>query len=81
MRAVLGILSLLLVLATVGLLAKKQLAATRTVVPVLQPAADAPPGAPTPATVRAQSEQVQQQVKKTVEDLMQQPRPMPEGEQ
>ena len=78
MRAVLGIVSLLLVLATVGLLAKKQLAATRTAVPVLQPAADAPPGAP---TVRAQSEQVQQQVKKTVEELMQQPRPMPDGDQ
>ena len=36
MRAVLGIVSLLLVLAVVGLLAKKQLSATRMAVPALQ---------------------------------------------
>ena len=35
MRAVLGIVSLLLVLAVVGLLAKKQLSATRMAVPAV----------------------------------------------
>lgn len=74
MRAVLGIVSLLLALAIVGVLAKKQLAATRSAVPVLQqPETDAPA---TAATVRAQSQQVQQQVKQAVEGLMQQARPM-----
>ena len=83
MRAALGIISLLLALAIVGLLAKKQLASTRSAVPVLQlqPAADVVPGAgpASPATVRAQSQQVQQQVKQTVEGLLQ-ARPMPDDE-
>lgn len=82
MRAALGIVSLLLALATVGLLAKKQLSATRTAVPVLQPVAGAPgTEVPPPATVRAQSQQVQQQVQQAVEGLMQKPRPMPDGDQ
>ena len=81
MRAAFGILSLLLALAIVGLLAKKQLAATRSTVPVLQPAAGAAgDGAAAPATVRAQNQQVQQQYKQAVEGLMQQPRPMPDDE-
>ena len=93
MRAVLGIVSLLLVLAVVGLLAKKQLSATRLAVPALQqsmppgqtshgkatPAAGtASPTAPA-ASVRAQSQQLQQQYKERVEGLVQQPRPMPDG--
>lgn len=93
MRAVLGIVSLLLVLAVVGLLAKKQLSATRMAAPALQQSA--PPtkdgaGAATPAantasptapaaSVRAQSQQLQQQYKERVEGLQQQPRPMPDG--
>lgn len=82
MRAALGIVSLLLVLAIVGLLAKKQLAATRTAVPVLQAAPGAAP-VPVPAadTVRAQSQQVQQQVQQAVEGLVQQARPMPDDAQ
>ena len=86
MRAALGIISLLLALAIVGLLAKKQLSSTRSAVPVLpmQPAADNTPGTPNaapapPATVRAQSQQVQEQYKQAVEGLMQ-ARPMPDDE-
>lgn len=86
MRAALGIISLLLALAIVGLLAKKQLSSTRSAVPVLQmqPAADSMPGSPEvgtapPDTVRAQSQQVQEQYKQAVEGLMQ-ARPMPEDE-
>lgn len=80
MRAALGIVSLLLVLAIVGLLAKKQLAATRTAVPVLQAAPGAAP-VPVANTVRAQSQQVQQQVQQAVEGLVQQARPMPDDAQ
>ena len=84
MRAALGIVSLLLALAVVGLLAKKQLSSTRSALPVLPlpPAADVVPGAgpASPPTVRAQNQQVQQQVQKTVEGLMQQARPMPDDE-
>ena len=84
MRAALGIVSLLLALVIVGLLAKKQLASTRSAVPVLQlqPAAEgaASTGATAPGTVRAQSQQVQEQYKQAVEGLMQQARPMPEDE-
>ena len=81
MRTVLGIVSVLLVLAMVGLLAKKQLASTRSAVPVLvQPAADATGAAPA-ASVRNQSQQVQQQYKQAVEGLVQHPRPMPDDAQ
>ncbi|WP_027995959.1 hypothetical protein [Simplicispira psychrophila] len=62
MRAAVGILSLLLALAAVGLLTKKQLASTPLAVPA--------------ASVRAQSQQVQQ----AVEGLMQ-PRAMPDTDQ
>ena len=83
MRAALGIFSLLLALAIVGLLAKKQLASTRSAVPVLQlqPAVEGTSSAGTtsPDTVRAQSQQVQQQYKQAVEGLMQ-ARPMPDDE-
>lgn len=74
MRAALGIVSLLLVLAVVGMLGKKQLSAVRSPVSALQPAAPAS----APATVRAQGEQVQQQVRQALDEAMQQARPMPE---
>ena len=79
MRAAVGILSLLLALVVVGVLVKKQLSSVRSAVPVLQPAA-ANTAAPTTPTVRAQSQQVQQQYQQAVEGLMQ-PRAMPETEQ
>ena len=77
MRAAVGILSLLLALLVVGVLVKKQLSSVRSAVPVLQPAVANAPAAP---TVRAQSQQVQQQYQQAVEGLMQ-PRAMPETEQ
>ena len=57
MRALFGLVGLVVVLAIVGLLAKKQLAATRAPVPALQTAtgAAAPASAPT-GTVREQSQ-------------------------
>ena len=81
MRALFGLVGLVVVLAIVGLLAKKQLVATRAPVPALQTATGsaAPASEPT-GTVREQSQQMQQQVKQQVEGLMQQARPMPEDE-
>ena len=78
MRAVFGLVGLVVVLAIVGLLAKKQLSATRAPVPALQTAPGADPASAPPVTVRDQSQQIQQQVKQQVEGLMQQARPMPE---
>ena len=82
MRAIFGVLSLLVVLAIVGVLAKKQLSAAS------QPAATlAVPGVAAssdvvgqPATVKAQSAQIQQQYKQAIDNAMQQPRPMPDGD-
>ncbi|WP_026436113.1 hypothetical protein [Acidovorax sp. JHL-9] len=80
MRAVFGLVGLVVALAIVGVLAKKQLAATRAPVSSLQlPAAPGGAAAPAPAdSVRAQGQQVQQQVRQQMEGLMQQARPMPD---
>lgn len=67
MRALFGIVSLLVVLAIVGVLAKKQLGGTSAVVP------EAAPG----TTTQQQSQQVQQQIQQSVEGAMQ-ARPMPD---
>ncbi|WP_312302109.1 hypothetical protein [Diaphorobacter nitroreducens] len=77
MRTGFGLIGLLLALALVAVLVKKQMGATRVAVP---PAVQ---GLPAPAegaasTVRAQSKQVQQQVKQQMDALMQQPRTLPE---
>jgi hypothetical protein len=64
-------------MGTVGWLAKTQLASTRQSVPSLAvPGADAS-SAPA-GNVREQSQQIQQQVKQSVEAAMQQARPMPD---
>jgi len=68
MRALFSIVGLLIVLAIVGVLAKKQLGGTASVAP----------GATPGASPLQQSEQMQQQIKQTVEGAMQQARPMPE---
>ncbi|MEO7885307.1 MAG: hypothetical protein ABI893_09545 [Polaromonas sp.] len=73
MRAVFSIVSLLVVLAAVGLLVKKQLGSQ-----VASPSAAGMPAAPGGATPQEQSRQVQQQVKQSVESMMQQPRPLPD---
>ena len=68
MRAVFGILSLLIVVAVIGLLAKRQLGAPTGLV-----------GVPA-ATPQQQSEQLQNQVRKSVDDAMRQTRPVPEDQ-
>jgi hypothetical protein len=74
MRAVFGVLSLLIVVAIVGLLARKQLG---TIAPVAAPAsAGAPAG--TMARPEGTPQQQVQQFQQAVQGTMQQARPMPE---
>ncbi|MBP6598101.1 MAG: hypothetical protein KA216_01465 [Giesbergeria sp.] len=68
MRAVLGIISLLLVLGTMGWLAKKQLADAR-------PASVSERVLPTPTAA-----QEVQQYKQAIEGLVQQPRVLPDDQ-
>ena len=77
MRGVFGMVGLVVALAIVGVLAKKQLVSTQAVVPSLQVPGAAPVPAPT-GTVREQSQQVQQQYKQALEAAMQQARPLPD---
>ena len=77
MRGVFGMVGLVVALAIVGVLAKKQLVSTQAVVPSLQVPGAAPVPAPT-GSVREQSQQVQQQYKQALESALQQPRPMPD---
>ena len=81
MRAIFGVLSLVLVLGTVGWLSKTQLTSTRQTMPSLATPggnlSSVPASAPA-ATVREQSQQMQQQIKQSVEAAMQQARPMPD---
>lgn len=72
MRALFGVVSLLVVLAAVGFLAARQL---RVAVPVLPQAATAvPDSAPVPATVtvREQSQQLQERVKSDIGKALEQ---------
>jgi hypothetical protein len=72
MRAIFGVLALLVVVAIVGLLAKKQLSAG-----VAPPPSGAVPGAMAPAATPTQ--QVRQ-FEQAVQGAMQQPRPLPDEE-
>lgn len=74
MRLVVGLMSLLIVLLVVGVLAKKQLGAASAVpIRMDQPALALP--LTSDATPHAQSQQIQQQIKQSVEAAMQQRRP------
>ena len=72
MRTVLSVVSLLLVVAIVGLLARKQL--TSVPAPATQAAASAAGVAVPTGTPQQQVQQYQ----RAVQDAMQQPRPMPD---
>lgn len=73
MRGLFGIVGLVLTLAIIGGLVKKQMGALTTVAPPTGFASS-----PAGATVQQQSQLIQQQVKQSVENTMQQARPMPE---
>ena len=74
MRAIFGVVSLLVVLAIVGIVATKQLKAVNKTVgsslPPAQTGAEQP--AATPANVREQSQQLQQRVKSDIEKSLEQ---------
>ena len=79
MRSIFGVLSLLLVLAIVGMLAKKQLGAVQEIkVPTVAGAPAVTISVDPTSTAAQQSQQIQQQVKAAVEAAVQQPRVMPE---
>ena len=80
MRIIFGLVSLVVVLAVVGLMAKKQLVATRSATPALTVpamAGDLTLQANPEATVKAQSQQIQQQYKQALDAAMQPPRSIP----
>lgn len=86
MRAIFGLLSLLLVLVMVGTLAKKQLSSLSSSAPVaVQNPAAADPAITLPkttpgATPQQQSLQIQQQIKQNLEKSLQQAHPVPEDQ-
>ena len=73
MRGIFSLVGLLVVLAIVGLLVKKQMSTQ-----VAVPAAPGMPAVSADAPPQVQSRQAQQQVKQAVEGALQQARPMPE---
>lgn len=76
MKGFFGLVGLLVALAIVGVVVKKQLDTSSQRVPALAPAVPGGAASAPATTVREQSQQVQQQYKQAVEGLMQQPRPM-----
>ena len=73
MRAVFGIISLVIVLLIVGSLVKKQMAAMTAPIPALSTPASNNPA----ATQREQVQQLQQQIKQTLDAQTQAPRDLP----
>ena len=79
MKSIISILGLLIVVAIVGILAKKQFGATSETTAKPQEGSQILVPATTPsATPQQQSQQIQQQVKQSVEAAMQQARPVPD---
>lgn len=87
MRSVFGVLSLLLVVAVIGFLAKKQMSSVNEIklpdpsaVSAGNPASSVSPTNPVsaPGNVQQQSQQIQQQFKAAAEAAVQQARPMPD---
>lgn len=79
MRTIFSVIGLLLVVAAVGLLAKKQLHTFAEIQP-MPPDSNSSvlPTTTSGATVQQQSLQIQQQVKKSVEEALQQTRAIPD---
>lgn len=73
MRGIFSIVGLLVVVAIIGLLVKKQLGTQAAV-----PAAPGMPAVSADAPPQVRSQQTQQQVKQAVEGALQQARPMPD---
>lgn len=80
MRAIFSLMGLLVVLAIVGMLVKKQLGAVSVTPVPASSAAEAGVSLPAVTPGATPQAQIQQQIKQSVEAAMQQPRPMPEGQ-
>lgn len=85
MRAVFGLISVLIVLFVVLVLAKKQLASTPAIpIHARNPALVDPsmnlPVIPAGATPQAQRQQIEQQIKQSLDAAMQQTRSVPDDE-
>ena len=84
MRSVFGVLSLLLVVAVIGFLAKQQMSSVNDIkLPDPSAVSAGNPASPTkpvsaPGNVQQQSQQIQQQFKAAAEAAVQQARPMPD---
>ncbi len=81
MKGVFGMVGLLITLAIVGILIKKQLFTAQQSMPALQQVVPATPGAADETqgqTVKQQAQQVQQQYKQALDAAMQQSRPIPD---
>jgi hypothetical protein len=79
MRVIFGILSLLIVVALVGFLSKKQLSSVNEIkVPATEPAGMPTITAKPTGSVQQQSQQIQQQFKAATDAAVQQARPMPD---
>jgi TolA-binding protein len=83
MRAVLGVLSLLISLLVVGVLVKKQMGAVSVTPVKLQTQLPADAAVVLPlvfleANPQQQSQQIQQQIRQTLENTLQQARPLPD---
>jgi hypothetical protein len=76
MRIVFGLMGLVVVLAIVGILSKKQLGSVSNI--KLPQTTEAPVTVDPNASVKAQSQQIQNQVKQQLENAMQQTRPEPQ---
>ncbi len=77
MRIVFGLIGVVVVLAIVAILSKKQLSAVGGIAVPPMPGVSAP--APDPnASVKQQSQQIQQQYKQAIEGALQQPRAIPD---
>ncbi len=74
-----GLIGLVVALAIVAVLAKRQAQAPHAATQPLPAVPGAPASAPA-GSVRDQSQQIQQQVRQQMDTLMQQARPMPDDE-
>ncbi len=73
MRIMFGLMGLVVVLAVVGILSKKQLGAVSNI--TVPQTTEVPMTVDPNASVKAQSQQIQNQVKQQLENAMQQARP------
>jgi hypothetical protein len=80
MRAIFSILGLLVVVAIVGVLAKKQLGAVSVSGKSADSAQVTLPATTPGSTPQQQSQQIQNQVKQSIEASLQQARPVPEDQ-